>query len=280
MMTYKKIVRTIVGTKAVDGAGVELVRVIGHDDVQDADPFLMLDAFDSTNPQSYTKGFPMHPHRGIETISYLIKGHFLHEDSLSNRGEIRDMEAQWMTAGSGILHEEMPQATPHLLGLQLWLNLPREDKMTEPKYLNITRDMIPEVDIPGGHVRVLSGGFMGHQGVKTHHIQALALDVTLEAGAEINIPLEMEDTALVYIFHGDGHFDSDKAQPISDHTAVLLKDGDALYAHAGSQGMRFMLYAAKPLRETIAWGGLIVMNTRDELQMAFRELQAGTFIRK
>ncbi|MDL2277858.1 pirin family protein, partial [Parabacteroides sp. OttesenSCG-928-G07] len=165
----RKVIETVTGTNAIDGAGVHLVRVLGPRTMYRFDPFLMLDAFDSKNPSDYIKGFPYHPHRGIETLTYIIKGKVEHADSLGNKGVIHDGESQWMTAGSGIIHQEMPQPTAHFLGLQLWINLPKKDKMTIPKYFDITNEMIPVVEESFGTIRVISGEYNGHKGAKGKH---------------------------------------------------------------------------------------------------------------
>ncbi|MDR1631268.1 MAG: pirin family protein, partial [Oscillospiraceae bacterium] len=193
-MKYREIVKTVRGQRAVDGAGVHLVRVLGHRDTKDFDPFLMLDSFDTENPADYIAGFPLHPHRGIETITYLISGRIDHEDSLGNKGTIHAGESQWMTAGSGILHQEMPKASGRMLGFQLWLNLPRAEKMAGPAYLSITKEMIAHVKTGSAEVRALSGSFEGEEGVVPKHIPASIFDVSLEKGQEIAIPTKQNET--------------------------------------------------------------------------------------
>ena len=269
----------VTGQRAVDGAGVHLVRVLGNATAQDYDPFLMLDSFDSRNPEDYIAGFPFHPHRGIETITYLIRGEIDHEDSLGNKGTIRDGQSQWMTAGSGIMHQEMPKASERMLGLQLWLNLPAADKMAEPRYFDITGDMIGEKQTDAGTVRVISGEYDGVKGAQPYHIKASIYDVALKAGQSITLPVKPEDNAFVFLIEGDAVIEG---QPVAEKTAVLFgMEGDTVTVAAPQgESARFIYCAGKPLGEPIAWGGPIVMNTRTELQTAFDELEEGTFIKQ
>ena len=277
-MKQREIVKTVRGQRAVDGAGVSLVRVIGNRDVYDFDPFLMLDSFDSTDPNDYTAGFPWHPHRGIETVTYLISGKIEHMDSLGNSGTIHSGESQWMTAGSGILHQEMPKASERMLGFQLWLNLPKKDKMTEPAYLGITQEMIPIVEVGRAQVRVLSGGFGGVSGVLPRHIPASILDVTLPKGEQITLSTKPEETVFAFLITGDAVIN---AHLLSEKTAVLFGAGDSVMVEATPDcELRFILFSGKALHEPVAWGGPIVMNTRDELDLAFEELNNGTFIKQ
>lgn len=276
-MSERKIAKQIRGQRAVDGAGVRLVRVLGSNDVKDFDPFLMMDSFDSTDPADYVAGFPMHPHRGIETVTYLISGQIDHEDSLGNKGTISSGECQWMTAGSGILHEEMPKASKKMLGFQLWLNLPREKKMTEPEYLAITNDMIPRIKSGNGSVGVLSGSFKDAKGVTPKHIPASIYDVELPAGEEITIPTKSDETVYIFLIEGEGMTDN---QNIPEKTAVLFGQGDSVTVTASpKRDLRFIFFSGKPLHEPIAWGGPIAMNTQQELSLAFDELRRGTFIK-
>ncbi|MDF2634354.1 MAG: Pirin [Pelosinus sp.] len=281
MSIIRKIRKIVTGTTQFDGAGVKLVRVIGHDDTKEFDPFLMLDAFDSRDSADYTKGFPWHPHRGIETVTYLIAGDIEHSDSLGNKGSILDGCCQWMTAGSGILHQEMPQASERMLGVQLWLNLPRKDKMTHPQYRDITDSMIPKIQEDGSNVGIIAGHYRNTPGAtQGDYVKALVLDVQLEPGSQWNIPTDKEATLLIYIVEGAGYFDSDRKTVIESHRAVLFDQGDTFVIQAAEQGIRFLLFSGLPLKEPIAWGGPIVMNTREELQQAFQEIDNGTFIKK
>ncbi len=277
-MQYRKIQRIVRGVPAVDGAGVSLVRVLGPSTIEDFDPFLMLDSFDSRDPRDYTAGFPMHPHRGIETVTFLIQGIMDHEDSLGNKGRINNGDLQWMTAGSGIMHQEMPRAAERILGFQLWLNLPQSEKMTTPKYFDISPKDIAEVEIPQGKVRVISGEYAGVEGVKPHHIQARFLDFSLEAGKTLDVAVNPTETVFVFLLEGDAVIDGQK---IAEKSAVLLVDGDTVKVEALSdRNLSFQLLSAPPLHEPVAWGGPIVMNTREEVMRAFEDLRQGTFIKE
>lgn len=279
-MTIRKIKEIVTGSSQMDGAGVKLVRVIGRPNVESFDPFLMLDAFDSLNPDDYTKGFPWHPHRGIETVTYLINGDIEHGDSLGNKGSILDGCCQWMTAGSGILHQEMPKASPRMLGVQLWLNLPAKDKMTAPKYRDINADMVPKIKEEGATVGILSGKYKEQDGaVQGDYVKMLFLDVDLSAGAEWKLKTNPEDTLFVYIVSGEGWFDTSHDALMANKRAVLFDSGDEFYVKASDQGLRLLLFSGKPIKEPVAWGGPIVMNTQQELRQAFAELDNDTFIK-
>jgi redox-sensitive bicupin YhaK (pirin superfamily) len=276
----RRIVSDIVGgSVAIDGAGVKLVRVFGHSQIPQFDPFLLLDAFDSTHKEDYIKGFPWHPHRGIQTVTYLIKGIIEHGDSLGNKGEIVDGSCQWMIAGSGIIHQEMPKEAQHLLGAQLWINLPKKDKMCPPSYNDITSSMIKEVNADGALVRVLSGNYRGHTGPFNNElVPTLYFDVILSRNQKWKLKVDPEHTVVIYIISGKGYFD-DNNKEIGSHRAVKLISGDTVEVQSGDEGLRFLFMSAKPLNEPIAWGGPIVMNTREELHVAFEELDQGTFIK-
>lgn len=278
-MKIRKIKKTVGGDVAYDGAGVRLVRVFGRADVEDFDPFLLLDAFDSDNPEDYIKGFPWHPHRGIETVTYLIKGDIEHQDSLGNKGSILDLSCQWMTAGSGIIHQEMPQAVNRLLGAQLWVNLPQKDKMTEPAYRDIDVSVIPVVKEDNATIRVVSGKYKTTDGpVEGDYVKTIYLDVELKANSSWEFEVDSEATLFCYLFSGSGYFDeSDTVVP--SNRAVLLTDGNKIRVEALDENLRFLVVSAKALKESISWGGPIVMNTREELALAFRELDEGTFIK-
>ena len=280
MSKTRKIRQIVTGSHQVDGAGVKLVRVIGRADVEEFDPFLMLDAFDSRNPADYIKGFPWHPHRGIETVTYLIAGDIEHGDSLGNKGHILDGGCQWMTAGSGIIHQEMPQPAGRMLGIQLWLNLPRKDKWTRPQYRDITAALIPKVQEESGTVGVISGVYGNAQGAtRGDYVQALLLDVALKPGAGWRLPVDSASTLFIYIVEGGGFFDAASSTRVESRRAVLFGEGDEFAVQAGPEGIRFLLFAGRPLREPIAWGGPIVMNTQEELQQAFADMDNGVFIR-
>ena len=277
MRKIKKIIR---GRAAVDGAGVRLVRLFGRDEVRDFDPFLLLDAFDSSNPDDYIRGFPWHPHRGIETITYLIKGDLEHGDSLGNSGSILDGDCQWMTAGSGIIHQEMPQPADHLLGCQIWLNLPAKDKMVTPAYNDILDADVPVIDEGETRVHIISGTYRDHPGAfEGQYVSPLYLDVEVEAGAEWSLEAEPAFTLFIYILAGDASFDQESPQFIPEKSVVLFDEGERFWARAGDSGARFLLWCALPLNETIAWGGPIVMNTQEELNQAFKDLRENTFLK-
>lgn len=279
-MKMRKVIKTVRGTHQIDGAGVHLVRVIGYNDVKDFDPFLMLDAFDSKNPQDYIKGFPWHPHRGIETVTYLINGRIEHGDSLGNKGVINNGECQWMTAGSGIMHQEMPKTADHMLGFQLWINLPRKDKMTEPRYFDIRKDMVTTVNEWNAVIKIISGEYKGHSGARGKHVDALLLDIQVKPDESFQMPIDMSSNMFVYIIEGSGFFGNDAVIEIPYRTAVLFDRNGDFQVRAGNNGIRFALFAGKPLEEPVAWGGPIVMNTREELNRAFMELEDDTFIKK
>ena len=280
MSEIRAIRKIVTGKQTVDGAGVKLVRVIGRDDTKEFDPFLMLDAFDSIHPEDYVKGFPWHPHRGIETITYLIRGDIEHGDSLGNQGSILDGECQWMTAGSGIIHQEMPKPADRMLGVQLWLNLPAKNKMTAPRYHGITQVDIPVVEEENCKLHIIAGVYNEKSGaMEGEHVKPLFLDVEMNPGAEWSLDTDREATLFVYIVQGEGFFGSAGDEPISAKHAVLFDAGSIFKVKAASNGLRFLLLAAKALREPIAWGGPIVMNTREELDLAFREIKEDKFIK-
>ncbi len=275
----RNVKKTVTGSRAVDGAGVRLVRVIGYKDMKDFDPFLMLDAFDSENPEDYVKGFPWHPHRGIETVTYLIEGNIEHRDSLGNKGSILDGSCQWMTAGSGIMHQEMPMASERMLGTQLWLNMPAANKMAEPKYCDITNEMVPEIDEGSSIVRVISGEYKGMSStVYGDYVKMLYLDVRMDKGSQWDLKVDPEDTVFIYIVQGEGCF-GESGEKLESRRALLFGEGDEISVRTDESEIRFFLHAAKPLKEPVAWGGPIVMNTKEELDYAFKELSDGTFIK-
>jgi len=267
---------------------VRLRRVLGLRSVEDFDPFLMLDGFDSTNPNDYIKGFPWHPHRGIETVTYLLKGEIEHGDSLGNKGFIRDYQCQWMTAGSGIIHQEMPKASERLLGCQLWVNLPQKEKMTQPAYRDIKPQDVPAVQGKNAIVRVLSGNYHDRKGaVKGEYVKVQYLDVVLEPGSTWHYQETSNDqTLFLYLIEGTLAADDALADFEEKNCAILMaassassSDFDEVVVKAGTDGAKFLLIAARPLKETVAWGGPIVMNTEAELNEAFRELKDNTFIK-
>lgn len=277
-MNIREVKRIVNGYRTEDGAGVKLIRVLSNQDVYDIDPFLMLDAFYSSNPDDYTAGFPMHPHRGIETITYLIEGQIDHEDSLGNAESLFSGQVQWMNSGSGILHQEMPQATPYMNGLQFWLNLPSKDKMSPPSYFPILEDMMKDIEIPGGKVRLIAGEFEGVEGVKPKYTKANMSDVILEANVSYDFQVPAALNTFVYIVEGNAEF-GEQAVRGKAHDAVIFEDGDVIRVKVGADGIRFILLSGEPIGEHVAWAGPIVMNTQEELRTAFRELEHGTFIK-
>ncbi len=288
-MNNRKATQIVRGQHAVDGAGVRLRRVLGAETIPDFDPFLMLDGFDSTDPKDYIKGFPWHPHRGIETITYLVKGRIEHGDSLGNKGAIHDQECQWMTAGSGIIHQEMPKASERMLGCQLWVNLPAKDKMTEPAYGDITQDKIVVTTEENAVVRILAGSYKGKQGIfEGKYVKVTYLDIDLAPDSTWTYTeTPNNETLFIYLLDGTLAVDEQLSDFEEKSCAVLFRPtnpdeetNDAVVVRSGNQGARFVLLAAKPLREPVAWGGPIVMNSREELQLAFDELDRGTFIKR
>ena len=277
-MKIRQVKRVVKGQSTFDGAGVKLVRVLGHGDVHDVDPFLMFDAFGSDKSEDYIKGFPMHPHRGIETITYLLEGRVDHKDSLGNSGTLLDGDLQWMTAGSGILHEEMPKETKRLYGLQFWLNLPKEHKMAPPEYFPITPDMVKEIDIGCGKIKLISGECLGENGVSPKYVKAIMMDVSLNFGSQYDLPISSEQNTFAYILEGAAMFGEERIN-VERFSAAIFSEGDIVRIYAPDSGVRFVLLAGKPLKEPIAWGGPIVMNTQEELQVASMELAQGTFIK-
>jgi redox-sensitive bicupin YhaK (pirin superfamily) len=277
-MNARRVIKKVQGRKTTDGAGVSLVRVLGQGDVKDFDPFLMLDSFDSTNPHDYMAGFPMHPHRGIETVTYLVSGRIDHKDSLGHKGSIGPGESQWMVAGSGILHQEMPQASRRMLGLQLWVNLPKADKMAAPAYQSITNEMVAKTRIGGAEIGVVSGRVGGARGAfRPKYVQASIYDVYLPQGEELALPTVADENVFIFLLEGDCVVAGER---IAEKTAVLFGEGGEISVSAAPEkGLRFMFFSGKPLREPVAWGGPIVMNTREELYRAFDELESGAFVK-
>lgn len=277
-MSAREIDKIITGTNQEDGAGVKLVRVLGYANVREFDPFLMLDAFDSTDPKDYVKGFPWHPHRGIETITYLISGEIEHGDSMGNKGNIREGGCQWMTAGKAIMHQEMPQPSDRMLGVQVWLNLPKKNKLVAPQYRDLSADKIPEVLEEGSKIRIIAGTYKDRIGAtQGDYVKATFLDVELKEAFTWEYRTAPEDTLFIYIVEGEGYFGGEERQLLSSKRAVLFKKGEELSVTAGKHPLRMFVFSGKPLHEPIAWGGPIVMNTSDEIDQAFKEIRLGTF---
>jgi len=301
-MSIRPVKKLITSKPTLEGAGVHLRRAFGFGQTSDYDPFLLLDDFRNDVPADYLAGFPWHPHRGIETITYVLAGNVDHADSLGNRGTIGAGDIQWMTAGSGIIHQEMPKgdAAGRMHGFQLWANLPSALKMTTPRYQEVKAKDIPTIqDDDGTEVRLVCGEFWGKRGpVEGIAADPTYLDVSVPPGKRKSLPVETARHAFAYVFGGSGKF-CNASEPLSvptegvgwwDHdtppaevdnrSLVLFDRGDEVVVHGGEDGIRFLLCSGQPLREPVAWYGPIVMNTQAELQRAFHELEAGTFLTK
>lgn len=298
-MSIRPVKSIVQSQPTIEGAGVKPRRAFGFGNTGDFDPFLLLDDFRNEHPEDYLAGFPWHPHRGIETITYVLSGTVQHGDSLGNRGSLGAGDIQWMTAGSGILHQEMPQGDERgrMHGFQLWANLPRSLKMTDPRYQDIAARDIPEVvDDDGTRVRVVAGSFWG----KTGPVEGVAaepryLDVSIPPRVRKTLPVESSRHAFAYIFEGSGSFrDASAPQAVrtewvgdasgtpelpGNRSLVLFDSGDEITVQAGDSGIRFLLVSGRPLEEPVAWQGPIVMNTAAELRRAYAELHDGTFIK-
>jgi quercetin 2,3-dioxygenase len=294
-------VKKIIQTKsAIEGAGVKLERAFGFGQTKDFDPFLLLDDFRNDRPEDYLAGFPWHPHRGIETITYVLAGSVEHGDSLGNKGKMTAGDVQWMTAGSGILHQEMPKGDQQgrMHGFQLWANLPSSLKMTDPRYQDIPSNAIPEVtEDDGTRVRVICGQFWGKKGpVEGVAADPGYVDVFVPAGLRKRLKIDTTRNAFAYVFAGSGTFrDASEPRPVltdqvlkpqaapvydaGNHSLVLFDSGDELTVQAGDEGIRFLLVSGKPIEEPVAWYGPIVMNTQEQLRQAVAELHTGTFIK-
>ncbi|WP_295789928.1 pirin family protein [uncultured Veillonella sp.] len=273
---------TIKGFRTIDGAGVNLVRVLGNSTIEEYDPILMLDSFDSVNPDEYTAGFPMHPHRGIETISYVSRGNMVHRDSLGNEEAIGDGEVQWMNSGSGILHEELVPAAERLLGVQLWLNLPKKDKMSKPSYHSIKREQIEEIKFDGGMLRLLAGQYVDangvtHEGFKGEHLPLNYYDVHMETGASVTFTMAEDASVMLFTLLGEVYVEG---QLVEEKTAVKLTKGTSVAIKVNEGPVQVLYIQSMALQEPTAWAGPIVMNTEAEVQEAFHELRNGTFIKE
>ena len=268
----------------IEGAGVHLKRAFGNQEVPLLDPFLLLDDFRSDDPSKYLPGFPWHPHRGIETITYVLQGEVEHGDSMGNRGDITAGDVQWMTAGSGIVHQEMPRgdAQGRMGGFQLWANLPASDKMMDPRYRDVKRGEIPEVSTEGGAlVKVVCGRVNYVQGpVRDIVTDPEYLDVAVPAGARFTHPVKRGHTVFAYVILGSATFGTERESLCGSETLVHFADGDAVSITAEKEPVRFLLVSGKPIGEPVAWYGPIVMNTDEEIRIAFEEYRKGTFIKR
>ena len=283
MNSIRKINKVWTSRPTIEGAGVHLKRAFGNTEVPLFDPFLMLDDFRSNYPDHYLAGFPWHPHRGIETITYMVNGEVEHGDSLGNKGVISSGDTQWMTAGSGVIHQEMPRGDDEgkMGGFQLWANLPRSHKMMEPRYRDIKGAQVPEVALENGvKIKVLCGRVGKYEGpVKDIIIDPEYLDVAVPAQVEFRHPTKPGHTVFAYVIEGQGYFDETKKHPIGNGTVCLYTDGDHLLVTTAEEPVRFLLISGKPIGEPVAWYGPIVMNSDEELQLAFEEYRKGTFIK-
>ena len=299
-MSIRAVKRIVQSKPAVEGAGVRLRRAFGFGDTTEFDPFLLLDDFRNENPDDYLAGFPWHPHRGIETITYVLAGAVEHGDSLGNRGRMGPGDVQWMTAGRGILHQEMPtgDAQGRMHGFQLWANLPASLKLTPPRYQDIAAPDLPDVtDDDGTTVRVICGEFWGRRGpVEGVAADPRYLDVSVPPGRRKHLPVDRTRHAFAYVFAGSGTFrdaspllgvrnemtgalDAAGADETGNRSLVVFDQGDEITVQAGDEGIRFLLVSGRPIEEPVAWYGPIVMNTPEQLQQAFDELRNGTFIK-
>jgi len=299
-MSIRAVKRIQQSQPTLEGAGVHLRRAFGFGDTAETDPFLLFDDFRNERPADYIKGFPWHPHRGIETITYVLRGSVMHGDSLGNAGTLGAGDIQWMTAGRGILHQEMPQGDPagRMHGFQLWANLPSSLKMTAPRYQDIAAPDVPEVtDDDGTHVRVVCGSFWGKRGpVEGVAADPSYVDISVPPGRRRTFAVDTRRNAFAYVFEGGGTFrdaseprgvltdtpgpvENIVREPAGDRSLVLFDSGDEIVVQAGEHGIRFLLVSGKPIQEPVAWYGPIVMNTRDELRQAVEDLERGTFIR-
>jgi quercetin 2,3-dioxygenase len=298
MKTIRKIRQVWKSEPTIEGAGVHLRRAFGYRQLPELDPFLLLDDFHSSIPADYLNGFPWHPHRGIETITYVLDGDVEHGDSLGNQGSISSGDVQWMTAGSGIIHQEMPKGdnSGRLWGFQLWANLPASHKMMMPRYQDVKNSEIPEAVLEGGvRVRIISGSVGGVRGpVQNVVIDPEFLDISVPAHTVFVHPVKRGHTAFAYVIEGWGYFDQEQnpfqmksaesasespGTPNGAETLIIYEDGDEIVVATKGNPVRFILVSGKPLREPVAWHGPIVMNTREELKIAFEEYEKGTFIK-
>lgn len=276
-MTQRTLARRVPAVEITEGAGVTVHRTIGTPALKSLDPFLMLDHFGSESADDYIAGFPSHPHRGFVTFTYMLDGHMEHRDSMGNRGDLRAGGAQWMKAGSGVIHSEMPQQTEgRMRGFQLWINLPAAQRMSDPAYQEFGPEAVPEVALPGGRVRLLAGRYQDRRGViEDPNTDALYLDVELAAGAVFSEALPESHAAFVYVFEGEAALGT---ECLPTHELAVLSEGDRVGIAAGAAGARFILVAGRPLGEPFVQYGPFVMTTREEVEQAMRDYRAGCLV--
>lgn len=283
MANIRRIRKVLKSQPTIEGAGVHLKRAFGYQQVRELDPFLLLDDFHSNNPDEYIKGFPWHPHRGIETITYMLYGKVEHGDSMGNKGTISSGDIQWMTAGSGIIHQEMPKGQEDGLmwGFQLWANLPASHKMMAPRYQDIKSNQIPEIALDGGvNVKVICGEMNGLKGpVQDIVIDPEYLDITVPSGSRFTHAVKKGHKAFAYVIGGEGYYDEDRDEMLGPESLVIFDDGDEVAISTQDRPVRALFVAGKPIGEPVAWHGPIVMNTQEELRIAFEEYENGTFIK-
>lgn len=273
----RKILNRKQGFRTKDGAGVSLVRVLSRNTTKEYDPILMLDSFDSVDPEDYIKGFPMHPHRGIETITYLREGTMTHKDSMGNEDTITDNEVQWMTAGSGIMHEEMPKPSKRMLGVQLWLNLLSKDKMVRPHYQSLRGDDLKIVEEDVAKIKVISGEYKGTKGYAPKYLPLDFYEIEIKKNEEFTIDTKDNQQVILFTLIGDIEVENDV---VSEKTAVTTTDGDKLTIKAKDEDVIVLFLQSIPTNEPIAWAGPIVMNTNEDLRQASLDLRNGTFIKE
>jgi redox-sensitive bicupin YhaK (pirin superfamily) len=282
MDQMRGIQKIFVSKPTLEGAGVRLKRAFGYYELPQFDPFLLLDYFGSENPDDYLAGFPWHPHRGIETVTYMLHGSVEHGDSMGNSGLVNSGDIQWMTAGSGIIHQEMPKRVEgRMRGLQLWVNLPARDKMMNPRYQDIGADSVPVVEMAGGaEVRLIAGELNGTTGpVREIVCDPQYLDITVPGGGSFELSVPVGHTVFAFVLDGRGIFDVRHPEGSEEGEAILFEDGDGVRAEALNGALRFLLISGKPIGEPVAWRGPIVMNTDEELMTAFEEYRRGSFIK-
>ncbi|KPK73231.1 pirin [candidate division WOR_3 bacterium SM23_60] len=278
-MTSK--IKLLKSKPTIEGAGVHLKRAFGYNEVPLFDPFLLFDDFSSDDPRDYILGFPWHPHRGIETVTYVIEGMVEHEDSLGNKGVIQSGDVQWMTAGSGIVHQEMPQQyRGKMWGFQLWVNLPASHKMMNPRYRDVKKEQIPKISYDAGvQIKIVSGEIKGAQGpVRDLIVDSVYLDISVTARTEFSMPVKNGHRAFAYVVSGSGRFLPEKNQVMPEHI-VRYQETDTIDVRTEHEPLRFLFISGIPIEEPVAWYGPIVMNTQEELDRAFQEYREGTFIK-
>jgi redox-sensitive bicupin YhaK (pirin superfamily) len=299
MTDVRKIKRILKSRPTIEGAGVRLKRAFTYHQAPELDPFLLLDDFHSNNPADYVEGFPWHPHRGIETITYVLRGEVEHGDSIGNKGVIRSGDVQWMTAGSGIIHQEMPKGEKDgsMWGFQLWANLPASHKMMDPRYREIASHQIPTTAVDGAEVRIISGEVNGIKGpVRDIITDPQYLDVTVPGNSKFTHKTRTDHAVFAYVTEGRAYFDQERDPyayeieginyfdfkrdaMIGPENLIIFDEGDQLTFTTADEAVRFLLVSGKPIHEPVAWYGPIVMNTQDELRVAFEEYRNGTFLK-